>query len=96
MPNVFHEWLRRNVLPEQIVATYSEIDLMHAAIRSGKGLGISNIRLVEDDETLLRCFSEIQELIVPQLMLISPDAYRRTEVKDFIKYFAPRYAEIFK
>ena len=96
VPNVFHKWLLENVSPEQIIATFSELDLMHAAIRSGQGLGISNVKLVEDDETLIRCFDEIEELSVPQLMLISPDAYRRPEVKAFVKFFAPRYAAIFK
>lgn len=96
VPNVFHEWLLENVSPEQIVATFSELDLMHAAIRSGQGLGISNVKLVEGDETLIQCFGEIEELSVPQLMLVSPDSYRRPEVKAFIKFFAPRYAAIFK
>lgn len=96
VPNVFHEWLLKYVAPEQIVATYSEMDLMHAAIRSGQGLGISNVKLVEPDDTLIRCFEEIEELSAPHLMLISQDAYRRPEVRSFTKYFAPRYAAIFK
>ena len=29
-------------------------------------------------------------------MLISPKAYKRAEVKEFTKFFAPRYATIFK
>ena len=96
VPNVFHEWLIERVRLDQIVATYTELDLMHAAIRSGQGLGISNVKLLETDETLIRCFDEIKELSVPHLMLISPDAYRRSEVESFVKYFAPRYAAIFK
>lgn len=96
VPTALHEWLLNNVSPKQIVATFSELDLMLAAIRSGQGLGISNVKLVEDDETLLRCFDEIEELSVPQLLLISPDAYRRPEVKAFTKFFAPLYAAIFK
>lgn len=96
VPNVFHEWLLKHVLPDQIVSSYSELDLMHAAIRSGQGLGISNIKLVEQDETLIRCFDQIEELSAPHLMLISKDAYRRPEVRSFTKYFAPRYAAIFK
>lgn len=95
IPNAFHEWLLRHVAPEQIVASYSELELMHAAIRSGKGLGISNIKLVGSDQTLLRCFDEIEELAAPHLLLISPEAYRRSEVRAFVKFFAPRYAAIF-
>ncbi|KIC22845.1 MULTISPECIES: LysR family transcriptional regulator [unclassified Leisingera] len=96
VPNVFHEWLMERVGPDQIVASYSELDLMHAAIRSGQGLGITNVKLVEPDTSLIRCFDEIKELSVPHLMLISPDAYRRSEVRAFVKYFAPRYAAIYK
>ena len=69
---------------------------MVAAIRSGQGLGIVNNKLVEDDADLIPCFAAIAELAVPHLMLVSPDAYRRAEVKSFVRYFAPRYAAIFK
>jgi DNA-binding transcriptional LysR family regulator len=96
VPTAFHSWLVRHVSPDQIVMSFNEIDLMHAAIRSGRGLGISNLKLVETDETLIRCFDEIEELSVPQLMLIAPEAYRRPEVKAFTKFFAPRNAAIFK
>lgn len=96
VPNAIHDWLTQHVEPQQIVATYSELDLMHAAIRSGQGLGISNVKLAENDNTLLRCFDEIEDLRAEHLILISPDAYRRPEVKRFIKYFAPRYAAIYK
>ncbi|MEW2912443.1 LysR family transcriptional regulator [Leisingera sp. JC11] len=96
VPNVFHEWLMERVDPKQIAASYSELDLMHAAIRSGQGLGITNVKLVEPDTSLIRCFDEIKELSVPHLMLISPDAYRRAEVRAFVKYFAPRYAAIYR
>lgn len=96
VPTAFHSWLVRHVSPEQIVMSFSEIDLMNAAIRSGRGLGISNLKLHESDQTLIRCFDEIEELTVPQLMLIAPEAYRRPEVKAFTKFFAPRYAAIFK
>ncbi len=93
--SAFHDWLTRNVTPDQIVMSFSELDLMHAAIRSGHGLGISNLKLVESDESLIRCFDEIEELTVPHMMLVAPEAYRRPEVKAFVKYFAPRYAAIF-
>ncbi|UWQ10117.1 LysR family transcriptional regulator [Aliiroseovarius crassostreae] len=96
VPNVFHEWLTRRVQPDQIVATYSELDLMHAAIRSGQGLGISNLKLVEGEERLIPCFDRISDLSAPHLILISPEAYRRPEVKAFITYFAPRYAALYK
>jgi DNA-binding transcriptional LysR family regulator len=93
---VFHSWLVRHVSSDQIVMSFSEIDLMHAAIRSGRGLGIVNLKLAQSEKLLIRCFDEIKELCVPQLMLVSPEAYRRPEVKAFTEFFAPRYAAIFK
>ncbi len=95
-PTAFHKWLLARISPDQIVMSFGEIDLMHAAMRSGRGLGISNVRLLETDETLIRCFDEIEELTVPHMMLIAPSAYRRAEVKAFTRFFAPRYAAIFK
>jgi DNA-binding transcriptional LysR family regulator len=95
----FREWLLRQVSPEQIVMSFSEIELMDAAIRAGHGLGVMNVKLAEPDEvagTLIRCFDPPEEMSAQHLMLISPDAYRRPEVKAFTKFFAPRYARIFR
>jgi len=92
----FHEWLIRNVTPDQIVRTFAEFDLMHAAIRAGHGLGILNQRYAETNDILIRCFGPLEELNSEHLMLIAPDAYRRPEVRAFTKFFAPRYAAIFE
>ncbi|MFC3616753.1 LysR family transcriptional regulator [Lutimaribacter marinistellae] len=96
VPNVFHKWLLSHVAEEQIVMSFTELELMNAAIRSGHGLGINNVKLVETDDTFIRCFDEISELSAPHLMLISPEAYRRPEVKEFTKFFAPRYAALYR
>jgi DNA-binding transcriptional LysR family regulator len=96
VPAHLHHWLQRHVSPDQILKSFSEIDLMHAAIKSGHGLGIMNVKMAETDETLIRCFDVIEELSAPHVMLIAPEAYRRPEVKAFVKFFAPRYAAIFK
>jgi DNA-binding transcriptional LysR family regulator len=94
-----HDWLLRHVSPDQIVMSFSETALMDAAIRAGHGLGIVNVKLAEPEEkagTMIRCFEPPEELSSQHLMLISPEAYRRPEVKKFTKFFAPRYAAIFK
>lgn len=96
VPPVFDDWLRDHVDAEQIVMAFSEIDLMHAAIRAGRGLGAINLKLAEEDPTLIQCFGPIDALSSDHLMLISREAYRRPEVKEFTKFFAPRYAAIFK
>ncbi|PHP67793.1 hypothetical protein CSC94_08945 [Zhengella mangrovi] len=95
----YHEWLLRHVTPERIVMSFSEMGLMEAAIRAGHGLGIMNLKLAEPDETagtLLRCFEPPEDLSLQHLMLVSPEAYRRPEVREFTKFFAPRYAAIFR
>ncbi len=95
----FREWLLRQISPEQIVMSFSEIELMDAAIRAGHGLGVMNLKLAEADEragTLIRCFEPPEEMSAQHMILISPDAYRRPEVKAFTKFFGPRYAAIFR
>ncbi|MEM7320432.1 MAG: LysR family transcriptional regulator [Pseudomonadota bacterium] len=93
--NYEHDWLVRNVSQNQIVLSCSEFDLMQASIRAGHGLGLLNVRLAQFDDGLIRCFDDIEELSRPNLMLISPEAYRRRQVKAFVKFFAPRYAQTF-
>ena len=95
----YHEWLSRYVSPQQIIRSFGEIELMEAAIKAGLGLGIMNLKMAEADEAagrLIRCFDPPEEMSSLHLMLIAPDAYRRPEVKTFTKFFAPRYAAIFK
>ena len=96
VPAALHEWLVRHVSQDNIVMSFSEIELMHAAIKAGHGLGLMNDKLAEMDDTLLRCFEPIEELSRQHLMLIAPEAYRRPEVKAFVTFFAPRYAAVFK
>lgn len=96
VPPVFDEWLRQHVPDEQIIMSFGEIDLMHAAIRAGHGLGIINVRLAEAEEQLIRCFEPIEEFASQHLILVAPEAYRRAEIRTFTKFFAPRYANIFK
>ena len=94
-----HDWLTRRLSPDQLVTSFAEAELLGAAIRAGRGLGIMNLKMAEPDETagrLIRCFEPPADLSAEHLMLISPNAYRRAEVKEFAKFFAPRYAAIFK
>ena len=96
VPDYLHDWLLRHASPDQIVLSVSEMGLMMASIRAGQGLGLVNLRLADSDRSLIRCFGDIEELSRSNMMLIAPDAYRRPEVKAFTKFFAPRYAAIFK
>lgn len=94
--SALNDWLVRHVSADQIVQSFHEIELLHAAIQAGRGLGLINIKLAEKHDDLVGCFDPPEELSAQHLMLISPDAYRRPEVKDFTKFFAPRYAAIYK
>lgn len=91
-----HSWLERTVDPSRIVQVYPEVDVLNAAVESGRALGIMNVRLAEGTNGLQRCFDPIEELDAQHLLLISPAAYRRPEVKTFVTFFAPRYAAIFR
>lgn len=96
VPPAFHNWLVRHAAPDQIVMTFTEIELMHSAARAGQGLGLMNMRQVEGDPSLICCFDPPDELSAEHVLLVSPDAYRRAEVREFTKFFAPRYAALFK
>ncbi|MEL7107552.1 MAG: LysR family transcriptional regulator [Pseudomonadota bacterium] len=98
MPTIYN-WLRRYVADANIIRRFSESALMDAAILSGQGIGLVNCRLAEPDVKagrLIKCFEAPQELTVPHLLLISPDAWQRPEVKTFVAFFAPRYAKIYR
>lgn len=94
--NALHDWLVARVTPDQILATFHEIELAHAAISSGRGLGIVNLRMAESLPELVPCFPPIEVLSAQHEILISPEAYRRPEVRTFVQFFAPRYAALYK
>lgn len=91
-----HRWLLGHVNPDQIVMSCHEVELQHAAIVAGRGLGIINLRMAADIPALIRCFDPPEDWAAEHLLLVSPQAYRRPEVKAFVKFFAPRYAAIFR
>lgn len=99
MLNRFRDWMLRYVSPDRFILQFTEVALMYSAVRSGRALGIMNLRMVEEEEkagALIRCFDPPEELSAQHIMLISPEAYRRSEVREFTKFFAPRYAAIFR
>lgn len=93
--NFLHDWLVDHVSPDQITNSFSDLDLMHASIRTGHGLGLIHSRWADTNPAFIRCFGNIDELSRSVTMLIAPDAHRRPEVRAFTKFFAPRYASTF-
>ena len=96
IPAYFDDYLRARVDAAQIVMTCSEVELLTATIKSGRGIGVMNVRLAAQDPDLVQCFDPPAVLDADHLLLVSPEAWRRPEVKDFVQFFAPRYAAIFK
>ena len=96
VPDYERSWLLCHVSPDQVIMTFSEPEMVRAAIRAGHGLGLVNLRLAAADKALIQCFGNIEELTMSNMMLVARDAYRRREVKAFTKFFAPRYAKTFK
>ncbi|WP_339987348.1 LysR family transcriptional regulator [Gymnodinialimonas ulvae] len=98
MAPVLHTWLQHYVSEAEISRTYTEIGMLDAAVRAGQGLAINNLGMAEKDEAegrLIRCFDPPEAWAADHLMLISPEAWRRPEVKAFARFFAPRYARLF-
>lgn len=94
--NRLHEWIVARVQPNQIASTFREYQLFEAAVKSGAALGIMNLRMVGDAPNLIACFDPPAELDAEHLMLVSPEAWRRPEVKAFTRFFAPRYAALYR
>ena len=91
-----NEWLIERIEKSQIVSTCSDAEAMIAVIKTGIGIGIVSTSMAKDDGTLLRCIAPPEGTSASSWLLISPDAYRRPEVKAFSSFFAPRYQAIFK
>ena len=98
-PHVLHDWICRYLPGNRATRSYAEVSVKDTAVRAGQGLGIMNVRLVAAEEkagTLIRCFEPPEELTASHDILVAPDAWRRPEVKAFVRFFAPRYASLFR
>ena len=93
--STINEWLLARIDPSQIVCRCAEADAMLAAIRAGLGIGPLTLSLAADDEDLLCCFDPPDGTSINTWLVVSPDAYRRPEVKAFVSFFAPRFRAIF-
>lgn len=99
MPSALHDWVVRHAGADAIKGSYSEVVLLDVAIRSGHGIGIKNVRQAQPEVaagTLVPCFDPPSELQAKHQILIAPKAYQRPEVRNFAKFFVPRYAALFQ
>jgi DNA-binding transcriptional LysR family regulator len=95
-PSFVRAWLREHVPNARIVQTFTEHELMDEAVAEGQGLGVLNVKSCEGDAKYVRCFDPIEDFKQEHVLLVAPEAYRRAEVKAFVKFFAPRYAAIYR
>ena len=91
-----NDLLRKQIASGQIASQCSDIEGVITAIMAGLGLGAVPTSLANDYGALLRCFPPPEGTESATWLLISPEAYRRPEVKAFSAFFAPRYRAIFK
>lgn len=89
-------WLKERIDPSQIVTRVSHVEAMTAAVHAGLGIGPISTSLARDDGTLVRCFDPPAGTDTASWLLISPEAWRRPEVKAFAAFFAPRFKALFK
>ncbi len=91
-----NEWLLDQIDSAQIVSTCSDPETMIAAVKVGIGIGVVATSMANDDSGLIRCFAPPEGTSSNSWLLVSPDAYRRPEVRAFTNFFAPRYQAIYK
>lgn len=91
-----NDWLLDRIDSAQIASRCSDVEAMIAAIKVGLGIGVVPTSLANDDRSLLRCFPPPEGTSANSWLLVSPDAYRRSDVRAFTEFFAPRYKAIFK
>ena len=99
MVTTLHDWTVKHAGADAVAQTFNEVILLDVAIRSGRGIGIKNLRQAApevEEGRIVQCFEAPEELQAKHQVLIPPDAYRRPEIKAFAKFFVPRYRKLFQ
>ena len=86
-----NRWLVDRITPEQIVGRCLDTEAVAASIAAGLGIGPLSISFAMDYPSLVRCFEPPEGTDVSSWLVISPEAYRRPEVRAFAAFFAPRF-----
>jgi DNA-binding transcriptional LysR family regulator len=89
-------WMLARSDPGQIVSSCADIESMNSAVRAGLGIGSIATPIGEEDDTLVRCFPPPDLDYPTAWLVISPEAWRRPEVKAFAAFFAPRFRPYIK
>lgn len=98
VPGTMHlnHWLTARISPDQIVARCGDAESVTASIEAGLGIGPVTVAFATDYPSLVRCFDPPEGTDTTSWLVISPDAYRRPEVRAFAEFFAPRFRAAYK
>ena len=88
---LLNKWLLDRISPDQIVTRSGDVESVTASIVAGLGIGPVPINFALDYPALVRCFDPPEGTDVHSWLLVSPEAYRRPEVRAFVEFFAPRF-----
>ncbi|KPQ17150.1 MAG: Transcriptional regulator [Rhodobacteraceae bacterium HLUCCO18] len=85
-----YNWLLERISLDQIVGRFSDPESIVPAVRAGLGLGVVPTTLAEE-AGLVRCFPPPEGTAMAGHLVMTPEAWRRPEVKAFAKFFVPRF-----
>jgi DNA-binding transcriptional LysR family regulator len=88
---LLNRWLLARISPDQIVTRSGDAESVTASIDAGLGIGPVTIAFATDYPSLVRCFDPPPGTDVSSWLVMSPEAYRRPEVRAFAAFFAPRF-----
>lgn len=93
---LLNKWLLDRISPDQIVARSGDVESVTASIEAGLGIGPTPVAFAMEYSSLVRCFDPPEGTDVHSWLLVSPEAYRRPEVRAFTEFFAPRFRTAYK
>lgn len=88
---LLQQWLMDRISPDQIVSKGGDAESVTASIEAGLGIGPVTIAFAADYPSLVRCFDPPSGTDVKSWLVVSPEAYKRPEVRAFTAFFAPRF-----
>lgn len=94
VPHALNNWLLGLINSDQVATKCSDLGSMVATISKGEVLGALPRPLGDRNENLTACLYAPDNLSVPVWLVISPAAYRRKNVRAFVKLMAKRYQSL--
>ena len=88
-------WLEALISPDQVVSRCPDPESAITTTKAGFGISPLPVSIANSEESLVRCGDIPEEVFTKSWLVISPQAYRRPEVKAFAAFFAPRFRAMF-